>query len=835
MQYAIIDSTFTTSQHLFEKRYRQEYHGYKRGSRCDLVQSAATISKSPTCILPWNHRLHQRQGLIFRGQESGVDNNNIQLHISEISELVQSGKEVEGLCATCRAYGLEYLHLLECPATIAGKAKYDDSVSPYRSASPAPGDWQPDGEAFRPVPRRDTWLQCFDTRSHFQDDCAVCELLISMLPKDSTGPWCICWVGYGFYKMHDQHKSWGRKNADINWKTQRTPVIVVAPDQSADFEEWWAFRRAYGFVLPTRRRDEDPSIPRARYLDSHSVDFDVAKTWIRSCSEIHGDTCSSVGQSLSSLRVIDCCTKTVVLAPVNCHYVALSYVWGTNHVTAPRDLSNWSLVPTLIQDAVVATIELGYDFLWVDFYCIPQDDAVEMDRQIRNMNKIYSEAQATIIAACSESAATGLSGVSSNIRQRSMTATVGQNTLAAIYSKEAESVWKSKWNTRGWTYQEGELSRRRLMFTDSGLFFQCAGANEGESCASESLDVAFGTQGLRSTTNDPWVFSDTRSITKLPGMVWGCLRTYTEKTLSFDTDALNAFAGILSRFAETSETFDHIWGVPVYQKLLHHPTHDGGNIEFIRPYKVRQTYSEQLAASLLWRPAKANYYATYRADFPTWSWANDTGTITCPDDNIRNLDLDISIELENKEKMHTETFFSLPVEQRPKVGKGLYINAPTTYIHIETPVRDEGCVYSATSFERQDSLDLRHRGLLSLFRWGKDTKLGRHLAIILGASQNTMSQRLTYHLLVLQEKENHYERAFVLEVNDATLEQAVSEETWAGWKQEACEVLKLDKLPWIWANYPADLGITEEKREDWEKTFLIAKYLRVEQKVVLLR
>ncbi|CAO2656798.1 Nn.00g056010.m01.CDS01 [Neocucurbitaria sp. VM-36] len=776
-----------------------------------------------------------RSGLIFRGLESGVDDNNIRLHISEILELVQTGKDAEGPCPTCRGYGLEYLHLLECPATIAGKEKYDKTLSPYRSSSPGPDDYVPEGEAYRPVPNRDTWLQCFDTRSHFQDDCVVCELLVSLLPQDSTGPWRICWVGYGYYKMADKHKSLGRKDAEINWKTQRTPGIVVAPDQSADFEEWWAYRRQHGLVLPTRRRDEDSTIPRARYLDSYSVDFNAAKSWIRTCSEQHGDSCGNVEPTFSSLKVIDCRTKTVVRAPASCQYVALSYVWGTNHVTTPRDLSNWDRVPTLIQDAVIATIKLGYNYLWVDFYCIPQDDASEMQRQIRSMDRIYLESEVTIIAACSENAATGLSGVSNNIRQRSTKATVGRNTLVAIYSQEAESVVYSKWNTRAWTYQEGVLSRRRLMFTDTGTYFQCASGNSGESCASEALDVALGTQGLRSITNDSWIFLDIRSLTKLPDMVWTCLNAYTEKESTFDSDALNAFTGILTRFAETSETFNHIWGVPVYRKLLQSPILGGGALEFIKDYKVRQTYSEQLASSLLWQPAKANFYATYRDEFPTWSWANDTGKIKCEGQNVRNLDLDISIELENREKLRAETFFSLPVEQRPNIAKGLYIDAPTTYVHIHPVANHEGKVWTVTSFERQDSLDPRYLGLMSIFRWAEHTKLGRHLAIILGASQSTRSDRLTYHLLVLLDKETHYERGFVLEVNDATLEKSVPEDTWTSWREDACDVLKNDTIPFIWADLPADLGFTEEKRDDWEKVFLIAKHLHVKQRAVYLR
>jgi hypothetical protein len=41
--------------------------------------------------------------------------------------------------------------------------------------------------------------------------------------------------------------------------------------------------------------------------------------------------------------------------------------------------------------------------------------------------------------------------------------------------KEAFSLSRgsASWFERGWTYQEGVLSRRRLMFTENQVCFQC--------------------------------------------------------------------------------------------------------------------------------------------------------------------------------------------------------------------------------------------------------------------------------------------------------------------------------------------------------------------------
>lgn len=635
--------------------------------------------------------------------------------------------------------------------------------------------------------------------------------------------------------MDDDNKSWGKGNDSISWLTQRTPCIVVAPERSAHFGEWWQHRRQYGLILPARRPGEDSTIPRARFIKQNLVDFDVAKSWIEACKEQHGDTCGGGHPTFASLRVIDCRRRTIVPAPIDCEYMALSYVWGPTHQTVAKDLSDWAQVPALIQDAITATICLGYNYLWVDYYSIPQDDPAEKDTQIQNMDKIYSEAQVTIVAACSEDASTGLSGVGSKSRQCSIAADAGQNTLIAIHSKEVDSIGSSKWDTRGWTYQEGLLSRRRLVFTDTGVFYQCIGGGPDRACATESFDVKFGTEGLRCYVNDRSAFPNVRSVTENPAKIWDFVHAYTKKSLSYDSDVLNAFIGILNSFVENAKEFDHLWGLPVYQRRLLIPLGEGMNS--ITNYKVRQRHSERLVSSLIWQPVDVNkmLILEHRADFPTWSWTSMPGGIENNDENIRNLDLDISIEVVGGGKMHAEEYFSMSAKLRPKAGLGLWIDAPVTYVQVHPLLCQDGLYHSVTSFERQDSRQLRYADMMSLHRWPEGFKVGRHLAIILGASQKSRSLRLTYHLMILQEKEGYYQRAFVVEVNDATLELGIQEETWASSRDEACEVLGITNCPWPWADYPADLGFEEEKREDWEKAFLIAKHLRVEQRVVYVR
>lgn len=49
---------------------------------------------------------------------------------------------------------------------------------------------------------------------------------------------------------------------------------------------------------------------------------------------------------------------------------------------------------------------------------------------------------------------------------------IGGRYLVGFLPPKAE-IFNSAWNSRGWAFQEAALSRRRLAFTKSGVYFQC--------------------------------------------------------------------------------------------------------------------------------------------------------------------------------------------------------------------------------------------------------------------------------------------------------------------------------------------------------------------------
>jgi hypothetical protein len=63
-------------------------------------------------------------------------------------------------------------------------------------------------------------------------------------------------------------------------------------------------------------------------------------------------------------------------------------------------------VPQTVEDAISVVKELGEQFLWVDAYCIDQNDPAEREHMISNMHHIY------VCAVFGTSSDSGLPGVS---------------------------------------------------------------------------------------------------------------------------------------------------------------------------------------------------------------------------------------------------------------------------------------------------------------------------------------------------------------------------------------------------------------------------------------
>ncbi|KAH4027628.1 hypothetical protein HBI26_151470 [Parastagonospora nodorum] len=188
----------------------------------------------------------------------------------------------------------------------------------------------------------------------------------------------------------------------------------------------------------------------SKVLTSNISNYDMFKQALLNCEENHFDICRPLAAMISILQLIDCKTKKIIPALEGQRYVCLSYVWGPEEdgeKIPPLVLP--SNIPKTIDDAMHVAIELGIPFLWVDRYCIDQNNWQQKHTIIRNMDKIYSGADLTIISSVGEDPHHGLPGVRGTPRQSQF---LLQGEFCTYIGAPAikEEIEKSKWSSRGW-------------------------------------------------------------------------------------------------------------------------------------------------------------------------------------------------------------------------------------------------------------------------------------------------------------------------------------------------------------------------------------------------
>lgn len=202
------------------------------------------------------------------------------------------------------------------------------------------------------------------------------------------------------------------------------------------------------------------------------------------------------------------------------------------------------------------TRQLGLQYLWVDRYCIDQENKQEKHILISTMDEIYRQSEVTIIAAAGSDAAHGLPGIS---RYQVRHSAWGRSQKIQVEYNPGFEIEISQWSQRGWTYQESVLSRRRLVFTTSQIYFQCLRSYRWELVKRDRRWQKFTSQ----------VFP-LRGIGITSAEIFDRISEYSTRELSYDSDALNAFAGIFNAF-KSLDLRQHFWGLPTCEHTESEP------------------------------------------------------------------------------------------------------------------------------------------------------------------------------------------------------------------------------------------------------------------------
>ena len=285
------------------------------------------------------------------------------------------------------------------------------------------------------------------------------------------------------------------------------------------------------------------------------------------------------------------------------------------------------------------------------------------------MDGIYSQAVATIVALNSLSAASALPGF-----QRGTTPALATSESIHELGIRVESlrpqhlgaqIHQAPYETRAWTFQERLLSRRCLLFTYTGVYFHCSEElTPMQECQLPDCDPHFNTLPeclLANSSTQPSQASIFFGYAQL-------VREYTKRHLSYPSDALNAFSGIL-------ELFKYRCGGEINNGLL----------------------TSIFDVALLWSPVRDAQHCTRNARFPSWSWAGWIQPVMYQPDRLQPL---YESFLSNHYRQEHDDFVSDWVKNLRSVIPHFYIsgqlvqrNIGRSFINIEQTRSDTNMMH----------------------------------------------------------------------------------------------------------------------------------------------
>lgn len=210
--------------------------------------------------------------------------------------------------------------------------------------------------------------------------------------------------------------------------------------------------------------------------------------WIEECITTHA-VCSSPALVQAPKRLIDVgesdkyCVRLVSPSPSEVlKYAALTHCWGGSNPTSTTTINYISRydgipsteIPRTFEDAIKVTRWLGLKYLWIDSFCIVQDDKTGWETEAAKMADIYSGSWVVIAAAQANDSSAGFLHPRESARHISLklphsTAVdicvrrrIGHDTSSA--NRIPSGLLLSPLLQRAWCFQERILAPRILYF-----------------------------------------------------------------------------------------------------------------------------------------------------------------------------------------------------------------------------------------------------------------------------------------------------------------------------------------------------------------------------------
>jgi hypothetical protein len=303
-------------------------------------------------------------------------------------------------------------------------------------------------------------------------------------------------------------------------------------------------------------------------------------------------------------------TVRIVSPKSSVKYISLSYCWGEDDSMrlTRADLNAWqqaiiiSQLPKTLQDAIISTRLLGFEYLWVDRLCIIQDDPIDIQQEIALMPEVYRCATLTLSASSAHSSNEGFLHTTMAayqkldqslivLRYRCSDMVYGRAILTRLLDRDDPVDTKSPVDRRAWIMQEQMLSLRLVHFRSDQIQWICK--------CSTVKHWHDGTE-VKTEVKDKGKFYEPRGMDF--EWAWASIVVdYTQRALGAQADKLIAMAAVVQDIS----------------------------VRVDRPTRyLAGIWQHQLPNNLMWRVCgeKAGLRpSSYRA--PSWSWASVEGSI----------------------------------------------------------------------------------------------------------------------------------------------------------------------------------------------------------------
>lgn len=379
-------------------------------------------------------------------------------------------------------------------------------------------------------------------------------------------------------------------------------VRVVKPPPVYRFEYRTIFKELrYLGLMDTNESDLLKTLSLRSTADPGEITVRI-RNWLLRCGK--HKTCSTEAAKRTAhpdgFCLFDITALKVVDALGHEPYIALSYRWSHIDLFEIKRDGPYTLedLPKVLQDIIglVKSLGFGVNHIWMDRLCINPDNQDQKKANINAMGDIYGAAFATIILAVPsrQYLEQGIPGLSAPRPPYQRIEMIGNIKVATTYPSLDMAISTSEWNTRAWTFQEGLLSSRCILFGPEQCHFECAEMGCCESIIEPNLAMCEQDHLIpyKSRLRNP--FLDTYNFNSL---YWRLVRDYTGRNIKFESDSLNAFAAFTTEFKCAGRLLT--WGLPISSSALH----------------------------LLWEHEPWDFRDINRRDeFPSWSWAGWSGT-----------------------------------------------------------------------------------------------------------------------------------------------------------------------------------------------------------------